>query len=230
VQHATVRVVAKIEALIMAILNSDKGILREGYLFKQSRHVWKLWKARYFVLQNNGLIYFKKKSDICTGRPLGGLTFRDISMHIDEVGDKKRKYCLKIQSEGKSYCLCCFSEEERNAWMTAILTAISSYMMAVRDGATDEELLGLTGAPLPRSVSCEALTSKSIKTFPQLRSRAAFGSSGDLDRIVPLRIGNTGSNNRNSQVIPPMSKRKLKAFSMWETAKWRDSYINFSEM
>lgn len=213
----------------MAILNTDKSILKEGYLFKQSRHVWKLWKARYFVLQNNGLLYFKKKSDICTGRPLGGLTFRDISMHIDEVGDKKRKYCLKIQSEGKNYCLFCFSEEERNSWMTAILTAVASYMMAVRDGATDEELLGLTLTPMPRSVSCEALTSKSIKTAPQLRSRAAFGSSGDLDRIVPLRLRNTNvTNNRNSQGA--MSKRKLKAFSMWETAKWRDSYINFSEM
>ncbi|XP_031566937.1 arf-GAP with coiled-coil, ANK repeat and PH domain-containing protein 2-like [Actinia tenebrosa] len=214
----------------MAILNTDKNILKEGYLFKQSRHVWKLWKARYFVLQNNGLIYFKKKSDICTGRPLGGLTFRDISMHIDEVGDKKRKYCLKIQAEGKNYCLFCFSEEERNSWMTAILTAVASYMMAVRDGATDEELLGLAAVPMPRSVSCEALTSKSIKTAPHLRSRAAFGSSGDLDRIVPLRLANNNVTNKNSQGLPAMSKRKLKAFSMWENAKWRDSYINFSEI
>lgn len=211
----------------MAILNSEKGILKEGYLFKQSRHVWKLWKARYFVLQQNGLVYYKEKSDIeCAGRPLGVLTFRDISMHIEEVGEKKRKYCLKIHSEGKNYFLCCFSEEERNSWMTAILTAVSSYLLALRDGASDFELHGLTGASLPRSVSCEALTGFSLKSLAQSRNRAGFGSSGDLDRIS--RHPNPASTHRpRSQVLAPLNKRKLKAFSMWETTKWRDSYINF---
>ncbi|EDO33225.1 predicted protein [Nematostella vectensis] len=211
----------------MAIINYDKGILREGYLFKQSRHVWKLWKARYFVLQKNGLIYFKKKSD-CAGRPLGAVTFKDISLYIDEIGDKKRKYCLKIHADGKNYFLCCFSEDERNAWLSAILTAISSYVLALKEGKTDEELLREPGSSLPRSISLEALSTQSIRTLPQMRSRAAFGSSGDLDRIVPLRSANSQHPNRLSAAFP-ITKRKQKAFSVWET-KWRDSYINFSEI
>lgn len=214
----------------MAILNSEKGILKEGYLFKQSRHVWKLWKARYFVLQTNGLVYYKEKSDLeCAGRPLGVLTFRDMSMHIEEVGEKKRKYCLKIHSEGKNYLLCCFSEEERNGWMTAILTAVTSYLLAVRDGASEVEMHGLAGEPLPRSISCEALSSLSLKGLAHTRNRLGFGSSGDLDRISKHANPSTSTRPR-SQVLAPLSKRKLKAFSMWETTKWRDSYINFSEM
>lgn len=200
-------------------LNSVDGVLKEGYLFKQSHSVWKLWKSRYFILKRSGLYYYKEKSE--TERlPLGILPYRDISVQIDEIGDKKKKFCLRIQAEGKSYMLCCFSEDERNSWLTAILTSITNYLLASRDGeieAFEEPSMLLQRKSLSRARSMEAINEHRLSAIvPHLHKFTMFGSSGNVDRL--------GVFNRDTK--SPPTKRKQKAFSVFDF-KWRDSYINF---
>ena len=196
----------------MAILTTREATLKEGYLFKQSRTVWKLWKARFFILKTTGLFYYKKKS-YCTGLALGVISLKDISMQVDEVGDRRRKFCLKINADGKNFSLCCFSEDERNSWMTAILTAVTSYVINHYEGAKTDEISYMTrGKSLSRSKSFDAITG--AKLNPPKASTLST-SATDLDRIVLRDAKST-----------PLPKRKQKAFSHWDF-KWRNSYISF---
>lgn len=200
----------------MAILTTREATLREGYLFKQSRSVWKLWKARFFILKTTGLFYYKKKSH-CSGLALGVIPFKDISMQVDEVGDKRRKFCLKIHADGKTFCLCCFSEDERNSWMAAILTAVTSYVIHQHEGAKIDELAELTRQrSLSRSKSVDAVTGARLKPAVISAKAANLSTSAtDLDRIV-LR----------ENKMTPLSKRKQKALTHWDFKK-RSSYISF---
>ncbi|XP_068705924.1 differentially expressed in FDCP 6 homolog [Montipora capricornis] len=199
----------------MAILTTREATLKEGYLFKQSRTVWKLWKARFFILKTTGLFYYKKKSH-CSGLALGVIAFRDISMQVDEVGDKKRKFCLKIHADGKTFSLCCFSEEERNSWMAAILTAVTSFVIERHEGERLDDEYVMRERSLSRSKSLDAIDRARIK--PSGTSDKANGlsaSATDLDRIVFRETQKT-----------PLAKRKQKAFSHWDFKK-RSSYISF---
>lgn len=198
----------------MAILTTREATMKEGYLFKQSRNVWKLWKARFFILKTTGLFYYKKKSH-CSGLALGVIPFKDISMQVDEVGDKRRKFCLKIHADGKTFSLCCFSEEERNSWMIAILTAVTSYVINQHEGAKiDEDSYITRGRSLTRSKSFDAITGAKLNPTKQ-KSSTLSTSATDLDRIVLRDFKST-----------PLPKRKQKAFSHWDF-KWRSSYISF---
>lgn len=198
----------------MAILTTREATLREGYLFKQSRNVWRLWKARFFILKTTGLFYYKKKS-YCSGLPLGVIPFTDISMQVDEVGEKRRKFCLKIHADGKTFSLCCFSEEERNSWMTAILTAVTSYVIEKHEGEKIEKDY-VRERSLSRSKSLDTITGARIKSFGSCDKVNSLSTSAmDLDRIVLREIKKT-----------PLAKRKQKAFSHWDFKK-RSSYISF---
>ena len=201
----------------MAILTTREATLREGYLFKQSRSVWKLWKARFFILKTTGLFYYKKKSH-CSGLPaLGVIPFKDISMQVDEVGDsKRRKFLLKIHADGKTFCLCCFSEEERNSWMAAILTAVTSFVIDQHDGPKLDEWYMTKKRGLSRSRSLDAVAAARLKPTPTANDKAVSlsNSATDLDRIVLREFKAT-----------PLSKRKQKALSHWD-CKGRNSYIS----
>ena len=111
-----------------------KGVIyREGYLFKQSRSMRKFWKTRYFVLRNDGLLYFRSNLDKDSA-PLGVIPLTKLSVHIDSIDTKsKPKFCLRLASRHfyfKTFCLCCFSNEERDNWLTALLTAISEDLVS----------------------------------------------------------------------------------------------------
>lgn len=226
-------------------------IYREGYLFKQSRKMWKLWKTRYFVLRNDGLFYFRSKLDK-DGRPLGVIPLKRLSVHLDAIRDKgKPKYCLRLGS-GHSfktfYCLCCFSNDERNLWFTSLLTAISqdmvsscSYSIKYRGYRTssgsscDSVLSEPTSSPdgtlespklskMGRTASCELLFRVDE---PPCTSRRP-SSLASLSELHVLE---------NTRTLPKKSKksssnplRRLKAISSLDFKGWRGSYIDLSTL
>ena len=104
-------------------------ILKRGYLLKQSE-VLKQWHLRYFVLSKECLCYYRNEQESKENAPKELIFFNDMSLYIDELPDKQTKYCLKIVKKSLSpkvasrmIFLCCFSEHERNEWLSQILHA-----------------------------------------------------------------------------------------------------------
>ena len=104
-------------------------ILKRGYLLKQSE-VLKQWHLRYFILSKECLCYYRNEEDSQENEPKELIFFNDMSLYIDELPDKQTKYCLKIVKRSLSpkvasrmIFLCCFSEYERNEWLSQMLHA-----------------------------------------------------------------------------------------------------------
>lgn len=110
--------------------NNNERILKHGYLLKQS-DLLKQWNLRYFVLSKECLCYYKTEKQSVEDVPKEVIFFNDMSLYIDELSEKQTKYCLKLVkrsvSAGKiatrTFHLCCFSEHERNEWLSQILHA-----------------------------------------------------------------------------------------------------------
>ena len=105
-------------------------ILKHGYLLKKSK-IPKKWKLGYFVLSKDCLCYYRNEKEWKENVLKEVIFFNDISVYIDELPDKKTKYCIKIVKKlqsnkivrSQTFLLCCFSEEERNEWLSEILYA-----------------------------------------------------------------------------------------------------------
>lgn len=109
--------------------NASGRILKHGYLLKQSE-VLKQWHLRYFVLSKESLCYYRTEKESLENAPKEVIFFNDMSLYIDELPDKQTKYCLKLVKRSlsskitaRTFFLCCFSEHERNEWLSQILHA-----------------------------------------------------------------------------------------------------------
>lgn len=137
-------------------------ILKQGYLLKKGR-VSKRWKLGYFVLSKECLCYYQMESEWKENKPKELIFFNDMSLYIDNVPDKETKYCIKIVRKSMSnkiasrtYLLCCFSEEERNKWLSEILYAKATALVVdPKRWITDKNTPGAKGLNLhfPRSAS-----------------------------------------------------------------------------
>ncbi|KAJ7377568.1 hypothetical protein OS493_028126 [Desmophyllum pertusum] len=103
--------------------------LKQGYLLKQS-DVLKQWHRRYFVLTKECLCYYRTEKESLEHAPKEVIFFNDMSLYIDELPDKQTKYCLRLVKRSlspkitaRTFFLCCFSEPERNEWLSQILHA-----------------------------------------------------------------------------------------------------------
>ncbi|KAJ7377567.1 hypothetical protein OS493_028125 [Desmophyllum pertusum] len=104
-------------------------VLKQGYLLKQSE-VLKQWHLRYFVLTKECLCYYRTEKESLEHAPKEVIFFNDMSLYIDEIPDKQTKYCLRLVKRSlspkitaRTFFLCCFSEPERNEWLSQILHA-----------------------------------------------------------------------------------------------------------
>ena len=235
-------------------------IYREGYLFKQSRTMRRFWKTRYFVLRNDGLLYFRSKLDK-DGAPLGVIPLTRLSIHIDSIENKagKPKYCLRLVNRNfyfKTFCLCSFSSEERNNWLTSLLTAISEdlvssftltkYRRNERSSSVSSTDSGVSEVHSPvvsptatldnacsmnRIRSCDMgdlFHKTDINTNDRLTTRRPSRSLGSLTELSQI-------DSTDAQTLPKKAKkssfarlRKLKAFSSFEFKNIGGSYIDLS--
>ena len=109
--------------------NHQGRTLKHGYLLKQSE-VFKQWHLRYFVLSKECLCYYRTEKESLESAPKEVIFFNDMSLYVDELPDKQTKYCLKLVKRSlspkitaRTFFMCCFSEHERNEWLSQILQA-----------------------------------------------------------------------------------------------------------
>ncbi|XP_062859484.1 serine/threonine-protein kinase par-1-like [Trichomycterus rosablanca] len=88
-------------------VEAKKQIIMEGYLFKRGSNVFKTWNRRWFLIQNNQLMY-QKKSENPT------VVMEDLRLctaeHYKSIG---RRFCFKVVSPTKKCVLQADSEERR---------------------------------------------------------------------------------------------------------------------
>ena len=234
-------------------------IYREGYLFKQSRSMRKFWKTRYFVLRNDGLLYFRSINEK-DGAPLGIIPLTRLSVHIDSIDTKRKpKFCLRLASRHfyfKTFCLCCFSNEERNNWLTALLTAISEDLVSsftlskfreertLSVSSTDSGVSEVNSTPtaspgatlnnntactISRTGSCDigALFHATDINTDTLTERRPSRSLGSLTELN--KVDTTDASSKKTKKQSSISRlRKLKALSTFEFKNVRGSYIDLS--
>lgn len=172
--------------------------LKEGYMFVQSTSVWRPWamKAKYFILTHEHLYCYKRRGDLdsipCDVIPLNGLA---VTLDEEKRGLRKRYY-LRMTSTAlrRSWNLFCFMIEERNEWLTAVLTALAGKYTdkgIVRSKRRKSgKTLSLGECELvrrhqidsleqtrPFSISCLELTNLSVMTDPMNPTRS----------VIPIR-------------------------------------------
>ena len=172
--------------------------LKEGYMFVQNASVWRPWamKAKYFILTREHLYCYKRRGDLdaipCDVIPLNGLA---VTLDEEKRGLRKRYY-LRITSNvlRRSWNLFCFMIEERNEWLTAVLTALAGkytdkgIVRTIRRKSGKTLSLGecelvrrhqidSLEQTRPFSISCLELTNLSVMVDPQNPTRS----------VVPIR-------------------------------------------
>jgi len=178
--------------------DQNKSNIREGYMFVQSSSVWKPWamKAKYFILTNEHLYCYKRRGDL-DSIPNDVIPLSGLAVTIDEEkrGLRKRFYLRMTSTElRRSLNLFCFMADERNEWLTAILTALAGkytdkglrHNLRRKSGKTHSlgevefnrrNQIDSLEQLRPFSISCLELTNLSVMTDPLNPTRS----------VVPIR-------------------------------------------
>lgn len=129
----------------MKQFEEENRVQKEGYLLKQGDFI-KQWHFRYFVLSKECLCYYKTEDESKCEGPKEIIFFNDMSVYVEDLPEKRKKYCLKIVKRfhttlkaPRSIVICCSSEEERNAWLSKILQAKAVSLICDRSWVNDSK-------------------------------------------------------------------------------------------
>ena len=161
---------------------NQRGTLKHGYLLKQSE-VLKQWHLRYFVLSKECLCYYRTEKESLESAPKEVIFFNDMSLYIDELPDKQTKYCLMLVKRSlsskitaRTFLMCCFSEHERNEWLSQILQAKAIALMVDLTTCTGNQEASTKDMDFEfgNSLSIVRLTSAK-EIFQKCRRKISFG-------------------------------------------------------
>jgi len=192
--------------------SSSGNVLKRGYLLKQSE-VLKQWHLRYFVLSKECLCYYRTEQESKENAPKELIFFNDISLYIDELPDKQTKYCIKIVKKSlspklatRTVFLCCFSEHERNEWLSQILHAKAIALVvdpAAWIGSQDRSTECLDFEPPPISASA-ARRASAKQVLQRCRRKLSLGGNTRADSPSCLILDDLNINRRRKSV--PMNQ------------------------
>ncbi|XP_076330186.1 arf-GAP with coiled-coil, ANK repeat and PH domain-containing protein 2-like isoform X3 [Tachypleus tridentatus] len=101
---------------------SENSIRQEGYLFKRTSNAFKTWNRRWFIIQNNQLVYRKRSRDCI-------ITIMEEDLRLCSVkpaAEIDRRFCFEVLSPTKSHILQADSEEACQQWITALQAGINA--------------------------------------------------------------------------------------------------------
>uniref|UniRef100_A0A3Q0SQF0 Pleckstrin 2 n=1 Tax=Amphilophus citrinellus TaxID=61819 RepID=A0A3Q0SQF0_AMPCI len=123
--------------LTLKSMDTDKKItiLREGFLVKRG-HVVHNWKARWFVLTPDKLLYYKYEGGKRDSCQRGKILLKDCVITCPFLEYENRPLVLKLQAKhGVDHYLEACSREERDEWAADITAAINN--LRKTDGKTE---------------------------------------------------------------------------------------------
>lgn len=115
--------------------NLSNGIKLEGYLFKRTSNAFKTWNRRWFVIQNNQLVYRKRSNDDVPTVMEEDLRLCSVKVAIDI----DRRFCFEVLSPTKSHMLQADSEETFQQWISALQEGIDCAINHVPHEENDDK-------------------------------------------------------------------------------------------
>lgn len=103
--------------------SSAQLMVKEGFLSKR-RGILRSWSRKYFILNKQSLVYFKRERE--TQTPQGRLFLSDISKIDKAATDIKRQHAFGLHTKKRVVLLSASSAAERESWLTAIEGALTS--------------------------------------------------------------------------------------------------------
>ncbi|XP_004082167.2 pleckstrin-2 [Oryzias latipes] len=105
-------------------MDTKSSALKEGFLIKRG-HVVHNWKARWFVLTPDKLLYFKYEGGKKDSSQRGKILLKDCVITCPFLEHENRPLVLKLHSKpGVDHFLEACSREERDAWAADIRAAV----------------------------------------------------------------------------------------------------------
>lgn len=126
------------------------------------------WHFRYFVLSKECLCYYRTEQESKYEVPRELIFFNDMSLYVENIPEKRTKYCLRIVKKSpmtslrasRTLLVCCLSENERNSWLSKILHAKAISLVSDRSWMNERKRAGSEGSTdsgPERSTAKEAL-------------------------------------------------------------------------
>lgn len=155
--------------------DNHEHIKMEGYLFKRTSNAFKTWVRRWFMIQNNQLVYCKRSKDSLT------IMEEDLRLcTVKPVNDLERRFCFEVVSPSRNHMLQADSELECQSWMTAIQAGVSMAYRDIRESEGNDNTHGdVTGA-----AAAIATETKSPNTPPS--SKAARARASAMEQILSI--------------------------------------------
>lgn len=97
-------------------------IMRKGIVQKKST-VLRQWRHRFLVLNPETLCFFKKEGHQTSGKTAKERIFLMDIISLEKTSTKKKKFCLTLVADGRTFLFNCASEIDRELWMRAIKNA-----------------------------------------------------------------------------------------------------------
>ena len=104
-------------------ISSAQLTVKEGFLSKK-RGILKSWNRKYFILNKQSLVYFKRERE--TQTPQGRLFLSDITKIDKAATDVKRQHVFGLHTKKRIVLLSTSSAAERESWLAAIERALTS--------------------------------------------------------------------------------------------------------
>ncbi|KAL0268895.1 UNVERIFIED_CONTAM: hypothetical protein PYX00_010679 [Menopon gallinae] len=115
---------------------TGKSPVMEGYLFKRTSNAFKTWHRRWFVLQDNQLVYRKR-----SGEDFMTVMEEDLRLcTVKPALDSDRRFCFEVLSPSKYHMLQADSNEMYTAWITALQQGIGAAIQSLQTDIEQEDL------------------------------------------------------------------------------------------
>ncbi|XP_032261250.1 pleckstrin-2 isoform X2 [Halichoerus grypus] len=176
----------------------EDGVLKEGFLVKRG-HIVHNWKARWFILRQNTLLYYKLEGGRKVTPPKGRILLDGCTITCPCLEYENRPLLIKLKTQTSTeYFLEACSREERDAWAFEITGAIH----AGQPGKVQQLHILKNSFKLPPHISLHRIVDKmhdsssGIRPSPNMEQGSTYKKTFIGSSLVDWLISNSFSANR----------------------------------
>ncbi|XP_053458253.1 pleckstrin-2 [Nycticebus coucang] len=176
----------------------EDGVLKEGFLVKRG-HIVHNWKARWFILRQNTLVYYKLEGGRKVTPPKGRILLDGCTITCPCLEYENRPLLIKLKTRTSTeYFLEASSREERDAWAFEITGAIH----AGQPGKVQQLHILKNSFKLPPHISLHRIVDKmhdssgGVRSSPNVEQGSTYKKTFLGSSLVDWLISNSFAASR----------------------------------